>query len=207
MYTSKPDPNTKNSLAASVATAGTNPDVEMGRPRRSSLDGFLVKFSPSATEDQEREAQESKLSAVPPPSFTQGQHYSRPGAVHVEGISDTTDAGFSVTMPYDQVPEIPQSRESTQGEYLAEADLVVEPDLVFGEPLEEPKAYWSQPKVRRRALFVFLPGIGAIVGVGVGVGVRGGEPDTPVTVGIDNGFDCSNTTFGCLYTGTQSLGF
>jgi hypothetical protein len=211
MNTSKPNPNANKNSSASIAAMGTNnPDVEMGRSRRSNLDDFLGKFSPSATEDQEPEVQESELSAVPPPSFTQGQHYSRPGAVHVDGISETTDA-FSVTMPSDsdQVPEIHQSRESTQGEYLAEANLVLEPDLVFGVPLEEPKPYWSQPKVRRRALFVFLLGIGAIVGVGVGVGVgvRGGEPDTPVTIGIGNGFDCSNTTFGCLYTGTQSLGF
>jgi hypothetical protein len=91
------------------------------------------------------------------------------------------------------------SRENTQGVYLTEANLVEEPDLAFGEPLEEPKAYWSQPTVRRRALFVFLLVLGMVVGVGVGVGVRGGEPDTPVTVDIVNGFDCSNTTVGCLY--------
>jgi hypothetical protein len=85
----------------------------------------------------------------------------------------------------------------------------LEPDLVFGEPLEEPQAYWIKPKVRRRALLVFLLGICAIVGVGVGVGVgvRGGDPDTPVTVGVYNAFDCSDTTVGCLYTGSQSLGF
>jgi hypothetical protein len=71
--------------------------------------------------------------------------------------------------------------------------------------LEEPQAYWSQPKMRRRALFVFLLVLGMFAGVGVGV--QGGEPDIPVTLGIVNGFDCSNTTVGCLYTGTQLLDF
>jgi hypothetical protein len=46
-----------------------------------------------------------------------------------------------------------------------------------------------------------------VVGAGVGVGGRGDVPDTPVNDGIFNGFDCSNTTVGCLFTGTQSLGF
>jgi surface protein len=164
------------------------------------LDDFLGKFSTSATEDQEPEAQERKRAAVAPPSLAlaPGQHYSRPGAVHVDGISETTDA-FSVTMTSDQVPEIHQSRESTQGEYLAEASLVVEPDLVFGEPLEEPKAYWSQPKVQRRAVFVILLVVGMVVGVSVGV-----DGDSSSASSI---FDCSDTAVGCLYTGTQSLGF
>jgi hypothetical protein len=131
------------SASATTPSSLATPDAPMTE-RGYGLGEFPDDFSSSATEDQEPEAQESELSAVPPPSFTQGQHYSRPGAVHVDGISETTDA-FSVTMPSDsdQMPEIHQSRENTQGEYLAEANLVLEPDLVFGEPLEEPQAYWS----------------------------------------------------------------
>jgi surface protein len=109
-------------------------------------------------------------------------------------FSETDDADKVTDLP--PVPEIHKSRENTQGEYLAEANLVLEPDLVFGEPLEEPQAYWSQPKVRRRALFVFLVVVGMVVGVGVG----GSFSAPPI-------FDCSNKSVGCLYTGSQSLGF
>jgi hypothetical protein len=49
-------------------------------------------------------------------------------------------------------------------------------------------------------------GVGA--GVGLGVGARGGG-DVVVAVGnsSESNFDCSNTTVGCLYNGTVSLGF
>jgi hypothetical protein len=45
----------------------------------------------------------------------------------------------------------------------------------MGESLEEPKAYWSQPKVQRRAVFVFLMLVGVVSGLGVDVGVQGGN--------------------------------
>jgi hypothetical protein len=106
------------------------------------------------------------------------EHYSQPVAFRVGEISmwslnETDDADRVTVLP--PVPEIQQARESTQGEYLAEANIVLEPDLVFGEPLEEPQAYLSQ---RRRALLVFLLGICAIIGVGVG----GGGGTTPAFI-------------------------
>jgi surface protein len=104
----------------------------------------------------------------------------------------------------------PEIHEKAQGEYLAEANLVLEPDLVFGEPLEEPRAYWSQRKVQRRALFVLLIVLGAVVGVvaGVVVLVGDGSGSTSESPILNNSiFNCGNTSVGCLYTGTQSLGF
>jgi surface protein len=179
--------------ASATAPSSLAPPEVPTRERGFGLGGFQGKFSSSATEEKEEERADSQ-----------------PGAFRVDDtsewtLSETGDAERVTALP--PVPELPQFRENTQGQYLAEANLVLEPDLVFGEPLEDPTPYWSQPKVRRRALLVFLAVVGVVagVGVGVGVGVRGGVPDT--TVGIANGFDCSNTTVGCLYTGTQSLGF
>jgi surface protein len=90
----------------------------------------------------------------------------------------------------------------------------------------KPKPLWSQPKVRRRALIVFLLSVGVIVGVGVGVGVQGGttqaavifvastpapsasESPTPAPSAFEPpNFDCSDSSAGCLYTGTDSFGF
>jgi hypothetical protein len=71
-------------------------------------------------------------------------------------VAGTLGRTFSVTVDTstsqvhsDPVPEMNQSQDITQGQFLAEANLVLEPDLVFGEPLEEPKALWRQPKVQR----------------------------------------------------------
>jgi hypothetical protein len=126
------------------------------------------------------------------PASTIGQHFSLPGAICVDGISERTlsETG-GVERGAEPILAVPsplslvrgqhyvqpgafsvnetdtQPRENTQGQYLAEANLVWEPVLVFGEPLEEPEAYWSQPKVRRRAFFLFLLGIGLVVAVGV----------------------------------------
>jgi hypothetical protein len=204
--------------APATAPSSSAPPVAPRRERGFGMDEYNRKCAgetaPTAatSEDQQEEhvdsnefPQEMKVAAV-----------SQPGAFRVteDEISDSfsltqTSDPFSVTrsaaLP-PAVPEIHQYQENTQGAYLAEANLVVEPDLVFGEPLEEPQAYWSQPKVRRRALFVFLLVLGMVVSVGVGVGVRvgmqrsGSTSEPPI-------FDCSNTTVGCLYTGTQSLGF
>jgi surface protein len=165
--------------------------------------------SSSATEDQEPEDQEGNIPAAPPPSLTQGQHDLQPGAFRVDGAEGGTlsETGFAervaaaataTALPPD-VPEIHQSRENAQGQYLAEANLVLEPDLVYGEPLEEPKVLWRQPKVQRLAFFVFLLVVGLVVGVGVGVG-GGSTSASPI-------FDCSNTKVGCLYIGSQSLDF
>jgi hypothetical protein len=97
----------------------------------------------------------------------------QPGAFREDGAAGRTlsETGFAerfaatatATALPPGVPEIHQSRENSQGQYLAEANLVSEHDLVFGESLEEPPAYWSQPKVRRRALFVFLIVLGVVV--------------------------------------------
>jgi hypothetical protein len=97
------------------------------------------KLSSSATEDQEPD-----------------EHYSQSGAFRADDTLDRTlgDGERVTARPPVLEPEIHQSREKIQGEYLAEANLVLEPGLVFGEPLEEPPAYWSQRKVQRRALLV-----------------------------------------------------
>jgi surface protein len=130
----------------------------------------------------------------------------QPGAFRVDGAAERTlsETGFAervaatATALPPAVPEIHQSRENAQGQYLAEANLVLEPDLVFGEPLDEPEV------MRRRAFFVFLLVIGLAVGVGVGVGVgvQGGGSTSATPI-----FDCSNVTVGCRYTGTQLLDF
>jgi hypothetical protein len=66
MNTSKPNPSRKNTSAVSTAATTKNPDVEMGQSRRSSLDELLDKFSSGTPpEDQEPEARESNISAVP----------------------------------------------------------------------------------------------------------------------------------------------
>jgi surface protein len=93
------------------------------------------------------------------------------------------------------VPEMPQSQRNTKQEYLAEADIVLEPDLVIGESPEEPKAFWRQRKVQRGAIFLSLLAIGVVVGVVVGVGSNSGRSE----------FDCSDTSVGCLYTGSMSV--
>jgi hypothetical protein len=132
------------------------------------------------------------------------EHYSQPGAffeseTSEKASSETDDVKKGSALP-PAVPEIPQPGKNTQGEYLAEATLVLEPDLVYREPLEEPKVLWRQPKVQRLAFFVvFLLVVGLVVGVGVGVG-GGSTSASPI-------FDCSNTTVGCLYIGSQSLDF
>jgi hypothetical protein len=129
--------NIASGQSASAAAASTlappdTPTTERGF----GLVEFHGQFSSSTTEDQEP-----------------GEHYSQPGAHRVAGTLGRT---FSVTVDTsisqvhsDPVPEMNQSQDITQGQFLAEANLVLEPDLVFGEPLEEPKALWRQPKVQR----------------------------------------------------------
>jgi hypothetical protein len=155
------------------------PEDAPTRTRGFGLGEFQDKFSPSATEEKEEERADSQ-----------------PGAFRVTETSERTSSetgdveNVAVLPP---VPELPQSHENTQGQYLAEANLVLEPDLVFGEPLEDPTPYWSQPKVRRRALLVFLAVVGVVAGVSVGVGVggQGGVPDSPFlgTTQTTKGFD------------------
>jgi surface protein len=141
--------------SATTPSSLATPDAPT-RERGYELDGFQGNLPSSATEDQEPD-----------------EHYSERGAFRVGetpmwSLTETDNAERVTTLS--TVPEIHQLWENTQGEYLAEANLVVEPELVVAEPLEEPKALWRQPKVRRRAMFVFLLVVGMLVGVGVGVG-------------------------------------
>jgi hypothetical protein len=121
--------------------------------------------------------------------------------------SETGDVERVTALPPVLEHEIHQSRVKAPGEYLAEANLVLEPDFVLGEPLEEPQAYWSQRKVQRRALCLSLLVLGAVVGVVVGVAMQGGGSSSESLIFKNSIFNCSNTSVGCLYTGTQSLGF
>jgi hypothetical protein len=106
-------------------------------------------------------------------------------------LSVTVDASKS-SAPFDPVPEIHEYRENTQGAYLTEVHLVVEPDLVFGEPLEETKPLWRQRVVQRLAFFIFLLVVGLVVGVVVAVGGGDGVGSAPEPPN----FNCSNLTVG-----------
>jgi hypothetical protein len=113
------------------------------------------------------------------------------------------------------VPEIHHDQENTRGQYLAEATLVSQHDVLIGEIVEEPKDLWRQPKVQRLAFFLLLLVIGVVVAVVVAVGGGPASSATPIldcsdtTVGcIDNGTpDCSNTTVVCIDNGTQLSDF
>jgi hypothetical protein len=153
-------------------------DVEVGgpssiasdAPSRRDLRSSVNELSPSATEDEEEEtvgSQGGKTTALSPLSLdlVRGQHhYSEPGAFAVgeTGNVETMTALFPG-------PEINHFRENTQGQYLADANLVSEPDLLVGEIVEDTKGFWRQRNVQCCTLFLLLLVIGAVVGVTIGV--------------------------------------
>jgi hypothetical protein len=119
-----------NTASATAPSSLAPPDAPT-RDRGFGLGEFQGEFSSSATEDQEP-----------------GEHYSEPWAFRVGEtsewtLSETYDVERVAALP--PVPEIQQARENTLWQYLTEANLVVEPDLVFGEPLEEPKEFGASP--------------------------------------------------------------
>jgi surface protein len=174
-------------------------------------------------DDSDSDSQESNISAVcvtvSPRYSPPIQCYSRPGAYHVMGKK--SESFLSETAPVPSAPTYAttQSRGYIRGEHLSEAKLVVETDLVFGEPVvgvEEPKGFWRKRKLHCLTVIQFLVIIGVAVGITVGVQHRGGgsttadlttsthssDPPTPAPI-----FDCSNSAVGCLYTGQESFNF
>jgi hypothetical protein len=85
------------------------------------------------------------------------EHNSEHGAFRV---AETSERTLGVTMDADRVtalppvPEIHHDQENTRGQYLAEATLVSQHDVLIGEIVEEPKDLWRQPKVQRLAFFL-----------------------------------------------------
>jgi hypothetical protein len=77
-----------------------------------------------------------EIVAVPPLAMVPGQHVSQPGAFRVLG--ETSERTLSEADGVERVSSPPlvvkihQSRENIQGEYLAEAHVVSELDLVYG---------------------------------------------------------------------------
>jgi surface protein len=156
--------------SAVAPSSSIPPDAPTGE-RGYELDQFQGKFSSSATEDQE----------------PADEDYSQPGACRV---AETLDRTIGETYDVEKVTALPPVPE-LRGQYLAEATLVsqhdvligeiveepkaivVEPNAIVEEPkvtVEEPKALWKQPKVQRLAFFVLLLVIGVVVSVVVAVG-------------------------------------
>jgi surface protein len=177
--------------SATAPSSSVPPDAPTTK-RGFGLVEFLGKFFPSGTEDQE-------------PDEDYSQRWCFRVAKTLDGTLGVTVDADKVTalppVPEMHLPEIHQYQEITRAQYLAEATLFSKHDLLVGEIVEESKAFWRQPKVQRRAFLIFLLLVGVVVGVVVVVG--GGSTSTSAP----SIFDCSNTTIGCLYTGTQLLDF
>jgi hypothetical protein len=173
-YSSTADDQSLPPSDAGTSGNGNAPTRKLGG--QASIRAFFNRFPSSSTAD------DRNVTGVPQPStLVVDPYYSQPGAVRVDGINDMAQTRTNHT-PTPAPVTSTQSRleegitQSEQREYMVEATLVSQTDMLVGviiDPVEE--EFWRQRKVQRYAFLLFLATAGLAIGVGVAVALSGGD--------------------------------